>query len=360
MKTSHDITIPDSQEILKFHDDVLKWYEKEQRRLPWRAVNPDDANPYHVWLSEIMLQQTTVSAVIPYFLKFTDKWPTVHDLANAAEEDIMDAWAGLGYYSRARNLLKCAKQIVDEHGGALPSDDKELLKLAGIGPYTAGAISSIAYNKPVVTIDGNIDRVFARYHSIKTPFPDAKTDIKELANVYMASTYNKRPSEFVQALMDLGATICQPKKVQCSICPLQDSCKGRAIGNDVLNIPAKVKKQKPQREALCFVVSDKDQILIERRPSKGLLANMLGFPTTPLNSDQAYSGIDKIKKDEKVNFVEHVFTHFALKLYVVKLSWEYFNEVYDSDIMGRVEWVDKDKLDEVSFPTLFKKVKGII
>tara|TARA_R110002126_G_scaffold13118_2_gene56425 strand:- start:117503 stop:118588 length:1086 start_codon:yes stop_codon:yes gene_type:complete len=361
MKTSHANSIADSQEILQFNDSVLRWYGENARELPWRAIAGEVPDPYHVWLSEIMLQQTTVSAVKPYFEKFIKRWPRIDCLAQADSQDVMDMWAGLGYYSRARNLHKCAKQIVDLYGGAVPCDEKALLGLAGVGPYTAGAIASIAFNQPRLTIDGNIERVFARYYNVQTYMPEAKSELSRLIAPFMCNgEVNQKPSSYVQALMDLGARICQPKKVQCSACPLMSGCKAYVSG-DALQLPRKKKKTVPQREAICFIVlDDAGAVMVERRPDKGLLAQMLGFPTTELNSrndKDILVGFSEIV--DSYQFVEHVFTHFKLKLYVVKVDAEYFNNMSLSASVDST-WVDYHQLNSLKLPTLFNKVRSIL
>lgn len=355
MKTSHAVSLPDSQEISKIHTDVLTWYNYNQRALPWRAVDAERSNPYYVWLSEIMLQQTTVTAVIPYFIKFLEYWPTIFDLAKASEEEVADAWAGLGYYSRARNLHKCAQIVANEHSGQFPNGHKDLLALPGIGPYTAGAICSIAFNQPTVTVDGNIDRVFARYFNIETPFPHAKPQINELASTLMDTKLNLIPSFFVQALMDIGATICQPKKVQCNLCPLKDGCKSRMQGNQ-LDLPKKEKKARQSRVAVCYVVEKGGEVLLERRPDNVLFGRMLGLPTSSLYKSLKLKDVKGIKGYKKNLFVEHVFTHFSLKLYVVKIDYGSFMNLHQGDIIGDIIWSDCDRIEEMNFPSLFRKV----
>ena len=360
MKTSHDNSIADSQEIINLHNSLLKWFANNKRALPWRALDAGAANVYHVWLSEIMLQQTTVTAVIPYFLKFIDLWPCVQDLAAADEQAVMDAWAGLGYYSRARNLHKAAQVLCDTYGGVIPDNEKALLALPGIGRYTAGAIIAIGYNKPALVVDGNIERIFARYKKVLTALPKAKGELNEIASLYMSGKFNSEPSFFVQGLMDLGSSICQPKKVQCDICPLADGCVAKK--EDIaLTLPLKLKKEKPQRYAVSFLVCDASgqHVMVERRPKTGLLANMLGFPTTSL-SDKTSASRDAYKAIIKENiYVEHIFTHFKLKLYVAKVTHEHFKTIDVSDSI-KYEWLSVDGLNEVSFPALYKKVRNII
>ncbi len=298
--------------------DVLTWYDAHARDLPWR-VGPADrragvaSDPYRVWLSEIMLQQTTVAAVKAYFLKFTTLWPTITDLANAPDERVMAEWAGLGYYARARNLLKCARVITNELGGVFPDTRENLLKLPGIGPYTAAAISSIAFDQRETVVDGNVERVMARLHAVRTPLPQSKPELTELAD---ALTPNERPGDYAQAVMDLGATICTPKSPACGICPWRDPCKARAEGIQA-ELPAKTpKKPKPIRYGIAYLARREDGAwLLERRPDKGLLGGMLGWPSTDWTEDAPVPvpPIEADWHDTKAE-VRHTFTHFHLRL----------------------------------------------
>ncbi len=205
---------------------LLPWYDAHRRNLPWRYAPGVTADPYRVWLSEIMLQQTTVATVIPYFEKFTSAWPTVGALADAPLDDVLLAWAGLGYYARARNLHKCAQAIVDQFGGDFPSNEQDLLTLPGIGPYTAAAIASIAFDRRATPMDGNIERVMARLHLVETPLPDAKPELKEWA---VAHTPKARCGDYAQALMDLGATVCTPRNPDCTHCPCAEFCPAKSL-----------------------------------------------------------------------------------------------------------------------------------
>jgi A/G-specific adenine glycosylase len=217
-----------------FRKKILSWYNKHQRALPWRTSSKDKKkgikpNPYHVWLSEIMLQQTTVVTVGPYFEKFIQKWPTIHDLAKAERDEVMHEWAGLGYYARARNLHKCAQTVSVELGGEFPEEQSELEKLSGIGGYTSAAIAAIAFDKPANVVDGNIERVMSRIYAIKEPLPDSKVRLKELA-AGLSDERKDHPGDYAQALMDLGATICTPKSPKCMLCPVNDLCEARKLG----------------------------------------------------------------------------------------------------------------------------------
>jgi len=297
---------------------LLDWYDTHARVMPWRiapaarkaGVRPD---PYRIWLSEIMLQQTTVAAVIGYFRKFVARWPTVHDLAAAKDDEIMGEWAGLGYYARARNLLKCARVVAQRHDGQFPANYDDLLELPGIGPYTAAAIASIAYDLRHVVVDGNVERVMARLHDIHTPLPAAKPELTARAE---ALTPQERTGDYAQAVMDLGATICTPKSPACGICPWHKPCAARIAGTAQM-LPNKTpKKPKPTRYGYVYLARRQDGAwLIERRPEKGLLGGMLGWPGsewTETNPDEA-PPCDAQWHDPQCE-VRHTFTHFHLIL----------------------------------------------
>jgi A/G-specific adenine glycosylase len=296
---------------------LLEWYDRHARSLPWRVgpaelasgIRPD---PYRVWLSEIMLQQTTVAAVKSYYEKFTSLWPTVVDLAQAEDADVMAEWAGLGYYARARNLLKCARVVAFEHGGVFPNTREGLLSLPGIGPYTAGAISAIAFDAPEVVVDGNVERVMARVFDIRTPLPAAKPDLVQAAQ---SLTPRERPGDYAQAVMDLGATICTPKRPACGICPWQAPCAARAEGIQA-ELPRKTPKPpKPTRLGFAYVVQREDGAwLLEQRPEKGLLGGMLGWPGSAWNDNPVHA--PPLEADWQVlpEEARHTFTHFHLKL----------------------------------------------
>ena len=232
-------------------DRLLAWYDANARDLPWRIPPQrsragDRPDPYHIWLSEVMLQQTTVAAVIPYFDHFTQRWPTVADLAAAEDADVMGAWAGLGYYARARNLLKCARAVAAE-GGRFPGTEADLAQLPGIGPYTAAAVAAIAFGRRAVVVDGNVERVMARIHDVETPLPDAKSLLRELAD---AATPDTRPGDYAQAVMDLGATVCTPRSPSCGICPWADGCAARKAGTAAALPRKRPKAPKPIRHGI--------------------------------------------------------------------------------------------------------------
>lgn len=258
-------------------NSLLDWYDRERRHLPWRAEPGQYSNPYHVWLSEVMLQQTTVATVKSYFAKFLTKWPTINALAAASLEDVLKEWAGLGYYARARNLHKCAQTIAFELGNTFPNTESELRKLPGVGDYTAAAIAAIAFDEPAVVVDGNIERVVSRLFRINEPLPKAKKQIKEATATI---TPPQRPGDFAQAMMDLGAGICTPKTPKCLLCPISAGCKAQKVG-DMEKFPAKApKKAKPTRRAISFWLEHDGHVLLERRPAKGLLGGMPGFFST--------------------------------------------------------------------------------
>ncbi len=299
---------------------LLAWYDRERRRLPWRYEPGTTADPYRVWLSEIMLQQTVVKAVIPYFEKITARWPTVRDLAAAPLDDVLAAWAGLGYYSRARNLHACAIAVVREHGGRFPADEQQLRTLPGIGPYTAAAIASIGFGLKATPVDGNVERVVSRLMAISEPLPGSKPLLRAAA---VAITPELRAGDFAQAMMDLGATVCTPRSPACTICPILDFCKARALGI-AADLPAKAAKaQRPVRRGVAFVVRRSDgAVLLRQRPPKGLLGGMMEVPSSPWEAalDQhaaiAHAPIDAAWTTQNAAVV-HVFTHFRLELTVM-------------------------------------------
>lgn len=298
--------------------DLLNWYEVNARDLPWRMGPKARAKgkrpePYRVWLAEIMLQQTTVPHGARYFEAFTRRWPRVEDLAGATDEDVMAAWAGLGYYARARNLLKCAREVSAR--GGFPQTAAELVKLPGIGPYTAGAVAALAFGQREAAVDGNVERVFSRLLALDMPWDKAKALIRaEVAQLVPAD----RPAEFAEGLMDLGATICTPKRPNCLICPVSAYCKARGNG-EAERFPIKAKKKpSPHRTGHVFLLIDKGEILLERRPDKGLLGGMLGLPGSDWTEGKMGKMKDVPAKADwaKRGQVRHVFTHFSLDLTV--------------------------------------------
>jgi len=297
---------------------LLNWYDRHARTLPWRISPADRAagvmpDPYRIWLSEVMLQQTTVAAVKAYFHRFTTLWPTVGDLAAADDAAVMGEWAGLGYYARARNLLKCARAVASDHDSRFPDTETALLGLPGIGPYTAAAIAAIAFDRPAAVMDGNVERVMARLFAVTDPLPGAKTTLKSHATDL---TPRHRPGDHAQAVMDLGATICTPRNPACGLCPLNTSCAARAAGI-AADLPLKTpKKATPIRHGLIYLARRTDgAILLETRPEKGLLGGMLGFPSTDW-ADTCPPDAPPLQGDwhDPQAEVRHTFTHFHLRL----------------------------------------------
>ena len=311
----------DPSDLAALRGRLLDWYDHNAREMPWRippaarkaGVRPD---PYRVWLSEVMLQQTTVAAVRAYFLRFTALWPRVEDLAAAADEAVMAQWAGLGYYARARNLLKCARAVAER--GGFPDSRDGLLTLPGIGPYTAGAVASIAFDEAAVVVDGNVERVMSRLFAVQAPLPAAKPQLTRLA---AQLTPAQRPGDYAQAVMDLGATICTPRAPACVLCPWMAPCQARAAGI-AASLPRKLAKAaKPQRMGRVWLLLGPQGWLLERRPEKGLLGGMLGLPGDGWDhKGGAVTGDITPPADaawQSAGHIGHVFTHFALQLEVM-------------------------------------------
>ena len=311
-----------------FSKKLLAWYDKEKRDLPWRNKTP---NPYHTWLSEIMLQQTTVATVIPYYNEFLEKWPSVQDLAAASLDEVLVQWQGLGYYSRARNLYKCAQALTQ----TFPNKEEELLKLPGIGPYTAAAIASIAFDQKAAAVDGNVVRVMSRYLALNTLKPIE--DVKEKLKALLPPT---RCGDFTQALMELGALVCRPKSPLCISCPLQKNCQAYTLGK-AEDFPLKVPKQKlPTRYATAFILKRKEDgaILLRKRPPQGLLGGMMEVPTTLWSAT---------KGTGKGPIVKHTFTHFHFEVEVCHLA--------DPSGFEGI-WVLPRDLKNYALPTVMKKI----
>ncbi|MDE2377089.1 A/G-specific adenine glycosylase [Bradyrhizobium sp.] len=335
---------------------LLHWYDRHRRRLPWRAEAGETPDPYRVWLSEIMLQQTTVKAVGPYFEKFVARWPDVAALGRASLDDVLRMWAGLGYYSRARNLHACAVAVLRDHGGVFPDSEEGLKALPGIGPYTAAAIAAIAFDISTMPVDGNIERVVSRLFAVEQELPQAKPVIQQLAATLLAET---RAGDSAQALMDLGAAICTPKRPACALCPLNDDCASRARGEQE-SFPRKAPKKSGQlRRGAAFVVTRGDELLVRSRPEKGLLGGMTEVP----GSDWLAGQDDKAARQQapelkgltcwqrKAGVVTHVFTHFPLELVV-----------YRARVAGRtrappgMRWVSVATLADEALPNVMRKV----
>ena len=326
---------------------LLAWYDVHARSLPWRYRPGERADPYRVWLSEVMLQQTTVTAVKDYFLRFTGLWPTVFDLAAAPAEDVMREWAGLGYYSRARNLHAAARAVAAL--GGFPDTEEGLRALPGVGPYTAAAIAAIAFDRKASPVDGNIERVVARLFAIETPLPAAKSELKRLAATL---TPDRRAGDFAQAMMDLGATLCTPRSPACSLCPLNADCRAYKDGI-AATLPRRAPKAaRPDRAGAAFVLlSDQGNILVRRRPPRGLLGGMLEIPSSPWGpppDDPLSYAPQKARWARATGQVEHVFTHFRLTL-----------EVYAARGAPQTAeglWLPLADLDAAGLPSVMRKV----
>lgn len=337
-------------------DLILAWYDRHHRDLPWRVSPPMAArgitpDPYRIWLSEVMLQQTTVQAVKSYFALFTARWPTVTDLANADNEDVMKSWAGLGYYARARNLKKCAEAVAFEHGGIFPDTEEGLKALPGIGDYTAAAIAAIAFNRRSAVLDGNVERVVSRLHAIETPLPAAKPQMRALV---AAMTPDDRPGDFAQAMMDLGATICTPRRPACALCPLNADC--RVLGREDPELyPRKAaRKEKPVRLGAAFIAEDETgAVFLRKRAESGLLGGMTEVPGSPwtarIDGETGVSAAPFPAAWQACGTVVHVFTHFELRLSV------YRSMVLRDAGAGAGWWQAKETLDGEALPTVMKK-----
>jgi A/G-specific adenine glycosylase len=336
--------------------DLLAWYDRHRRALPWRAAPGERPDPYRIWLSEIMLQQTTTKAVGPYFARFTARWPNVRALATARLEDVLKLWAGLGYYARARHLHACAKAVVAHHSGSFPQSEAALAALPGVGPYTAAAIAAIAFGAPVAAVDGNVERVVARLYAFEDELPAAKPEIRRLAECLVPV---ERAGDFAQALMDLGATICTPKTPACALCPWRSVCAARQRG-DPEAFPVKApKKEGRLRRGAAFVVLRGDGfVLVRSRPPRGLLGGMTEVPTTQWTADFAGGaelapnlGRAQSTWRRLAGVVTHTFTHFPLELVV------YLAEVAsDATAPPGARWVARADLADEALPTVMRKV----
>jgi A/G-specific adenine glycosylase len=332
---------------------LLAWYDRHQRTLPWRARPGRRPDPYRVWLSEIMLQQTTVATVGPYFRDFLARWPDVDALAAADLDAVLHCWQGLGYYARARNLHRCARVVSGELGGRFPDTEEALRRLPGVGPYTAAAIAAIAFDRPATVMDGNVERVVARLFDVTTPLPRAKPELRRLAE---SLTPAERPGDYAQAMMDLGATLCLPRKPKCMLCPLNEDCVARRQGNPE-ELPARAPKAlRPKRHGVVFWTQRPDgAVLLRRRPENGLLGGLFEVPSTDWRA--APWDIGEAEGEAPVpaawrpldGIVRHGFTHFELEL---------------SLLAGTVggagarqgTWCPVDRLSDYALPTLMKKV----
>jgi A/G-specific adenine glycosylase len=342
-------------------DVLLAWYDRERRDLPWRdRRGRNKPDPYRVWLSEIMLQQTTVAAVIPFYERFLARWPTVEALAAATLDDVLAAWAGLGYYSRARNLHKCARMVAETHGGQFPETEEGLRELPGIGPYTAAAIAAIAFGARATPVDGNIERVVARLFAVQTPLPAAKAEIRRLAQTL---TPARRAGDFAQALMDLGASICTPKRPSCLVCPLQRDCAAYAQGREAVLPVRAAKPERPVRLGLAFLALREDaHVLLRRRPEAGLLGGMLEVPSTEWA--ETLPEVGEALRTAPVRgewwavpgVVSHTFTHFRLESLVYRMIAPADASLTFWADPQRCRWVPRRDLDRVALPSVMRKI----
>lgn len=341
-------------------DLLLEWYDRERRVLPWRYDQSQTPDAYKVWLSEIMLQQTTVKAVVPYFIEFVLRWPTVEKLAAAPLDDVLAAWAGLGYYSRARNLHACAKAVVALHNGRFPETEAELRSLPGIGPYTAAAVAAIGFGARATPVDGNIERVVARLFAVEELLPGAKAALRHLAGTL---TPNSRAGDFAQAMMDLGARICTPRRPSCLMCPIHAGCQAKAL-DIAATLPRRAARaERPVRFGTAFVTLREDgHLLLRRRPDAGLLGGMLEVPSTAWG--EAWLGEDEALQSAPLNAewwpvvgaVSHTFTHFRLemKLYRAVVPGDVQLDLWADP--ERCRWVPRRGLAKSALPSVMRKI----
>lgn len=335
---------------------LLAWYDRHGRKLPWRAAPGERADPYFVWLSEIMLQQTTVAAAKPYFERFRRRFPDVAALAAAPIETVMRLWAGLGYYARARNLHACAQRIVAEHGGAFPQSEAALRALPGIGPYTAAAIAAIAFGRPAVAVDANVERVVARLYAVEPPLPAAKPLLRAKAALLLCAD---RPGDFTQAMMDLGATICASRRPACGLCPIRGSCLA-AAGGAPENWPRKANRPaRPVRRGAAFYLRRGDSVLLRTRPPHGLLGGMTELPgtiwTSTYEAERALREAPVVADYRQLpTNVTHVFTHFSLSLDI------FFADAANLTAPAGSRWAKEADLDAEALPSVMRKVVAAV
>jgi len=339
------MSLPDSDTLATIRRALVDWYAAEARVLPWRMPpgSAERTDPYRVWLSEVMLQQTTVPHATPYFQAFTTRWPTVEALAAAEDEAVMGSWAGLGYYARARNLLACARAVARDHGGVFPDTEAGLRALPGLGAYTAAAVAAIAFGRRAVVVDGNVERVMARLFTVETPLPKARPELRALANALTPEPTDYDPGDWAQALMDMGSRICRPRSPLCGECPLSGDCQAWTSGTPEAWPKKLAKTAKPRREGVVWALFDGEgRIGLVKRPDKGLLGGMLGLPTG------GWDGADDVAPPARADWrdvgtVRHVFTHFELELTVMRAEGA-------ADLI----WREADQAEDV-LPTVFRK-----
>ena len=344
------VTLSPTSDAADLGAAMLAWYDRHRRVLPWRAEPGRVSDPYAIWLSEIMLQQTTVATVGPYYRDFLSRWPTVEALAAADIDQVLHAWQGLGYYARARNLHACAKAVAERHGGVFPDSEAGLLTLPGIGAYTAAAVAAIAFDRPATVLDGNIERVMARLRHVEVPLPDAKPILRGLA---AELTPPKRAGDYAQAVMDLGATVCTPRKPRCMLCPWERACAAHRQGDEERLPLKRAKPARPTRYGVSFWAErDDGTILIRKRAPEGLLGGLMEVPSTPWVETQ-WGAVEAVahaplKADWRLlaGSVGHTFTHFHLELSIL----------VGSTAGTDGTWVRPDRLGEHALPTVMKKL----
>ncbi|WP_017670313.1 A/G-specific adenine glycosylase [Blastomonas sp. AAP53] len=342
--------------------DLLAHYDAHARDLPWRVAPADRRagvrpDPYRVWLSEVMLQQTTVAAVTGYFDRFVTRWPTVDALAAAPDEDVLAAWAGLGYYARARNLIACVRTVAAGHGGQFPDTEAGLRTLPGIGDYTAASVAAIAFDRPSAVVDANVERVTARLYAIETPLPAARTEIRARVAALVPAD---RPGDFAQAMMDLGATVCTPRNPSCLLCPLAQHCAARAAGI-AESLPVKLpKKPRPQRTGTAWWIEQDGKVLLVQRPGSGMLGGMRALPDDGWsargdgNAEPPMTG-----QWQRIDAaVAHVFTHFSLDLALALYRGPQIDKVAFENLNGAIWW-PVDNIAGAGLPTLFAKAAAV-
>ncbi len=342
---------------------LLAWYDRHGRALPWRtAPGVGQPDPYIVWLSEIMLQQTTVVTVGPYFQAFVTRWPTVHALADAALDEVLQAWAGLGYYARARNLHKCAQVLSREFGGVFPDTEAALRALPGIGRYTAAAVAAIAFARPATVVDGNVERVMARLFAVSDPLPGAKSRLYDLAATLTPLRPEGRPGDYAQAVMDLGATVCTPRRPRCLSCPWQNDCRAHQTGVAERLPRRTAKTARPTRRGVAYwLVRDDGAVLLRRRPETGLLGGMMEVPSSTWHEGDLDADIDGRQGAPAVaawqrlpGMVRHTFTHFNLELVVLAAGTS--AATGRDGVAAKGHWVTPDRFGSQALPSVMRKV----
>ncbi len=353
-KQSTTASTPPDREGAAIARDLLAWYDRHRRALPWRALPGGVSDPYAVWLSEIMLQQTTVAAVKPFFARFLATWPRVGDLAAADLDDVMRAWAGLGYYSRARNLHACARTVANLHGGRFPETEAELRTLPGVGDYTAAAIAAIAFGQPAAVVDGNVERVMTRLHALDAPLPGARPVVRARMG---EATPRDRPGDFAQAVMDLGATICTSRSPACAICPLMARCAARRAGTQGDYPVRQAKTVRAARHGTAYYIRNgRGDVLLRTRAPAGLLGGMAELPGTAWVEGEPPA--EAAARPGYAGRVKHVFTHFTLLLDVVVAAPSHWPDL-DTAFGSATRWVPPAEVSREALPTLMRRAVAL-